>query len=134
MLIREIDMISRIELDFGGLGALDFLNLPFVPKRMYWLIDTPADQIRGRHAHKKLSQCIFVLKGSCELEIRNEFETKVFKLNTDEKLFYLKPGLWRELSNFEPGSVVCVLADEIYDENDYIRNFDEYLEWVKNES
>jgi len=132
MYSREIDAISRIDLDFGALGSLDFAALPFPPKRIYWLTDTAIGQIRGRHAHKNLSQCFLVIKGSCDLRIRSEFETFEFHLTTDSRIIYIKPGLWRELYNFEEGTVVCVVADDSYDEDDYIRDFDDYLMWCKN--
>jgi hypothetical protein len=133
MFFREIEAISRVTLESGTLGSLDFSALPFEPKRIYWLTDTGLEQVRGRHAHKKLSQCIFLMKGSCELRIQDELGAKEFHLTTDSQLVYIKPGLWRELKNFTEGTVVCVLADKSYDEEDYIRNFDEYLVWIKNE-
>lgn len=133
MFFREIEAIKRVGLESGTLGSLDFSGLPFEPKRIYWLTDTGLGQVRGRHAHKKLSQCIFVVKGRCDLRIQDELGVKEFQLTIDSKLVYLKPGLWRELNNFTEGTVVCVLADESFDEDDYIRDFDEYLMWAKYE-
>lgn len=132
MYFREFDGINRINLDAGALGSLDFAAIPFLPKRIYWLTDVENGQIRGRHAHKNLSQCFFVMKGSCDLLIRNEIEKFEIHLTADSKLIYIKPGLWRELYNFVDGTVICVIADDIYDEGDYIRDFDDYLAWCKN--
>ena len=134
MFIGEIEAINRARMDFGALGAIDFSLLPFTPQRIYWLTDTKSGQTRGRHAHKNLSQCIFVMQGECDLRVQNSSTVTVLHLTVNSNLIYLKPGMWRELYNFSEGTVVCVLADAKYDEEDYIRNFDEYIAWVRNEN
>ena len=121
MFIGEIEAINRARMDFGALGAIDFSLLPFTPQRIYWLTDTKSGQTRG-------------MQGECDLRVQNSSTVTVLHLTVNSNLIYLKPGMWRELYNFSEGTVVCVLADAKYDEEDYIRNFDEYIAWVRNEN
>jgi len=113
----------------GKLGVIEFNSLPFVPKRLYWLAEVPDASERGHHAHKKLSQMIYVIAGSVELVIRKGLEQQTLHLDPASPALILSPGLWREIRNFRLGSIVLVLCDDVYKEDDYIRNYSDYLDW-----
>ena len=113
----------------GKLGVIEFDSLPFEPKRLYWLAEVPVEAERGHHAHKKLSQVIYTLAGSVELVIFKGTDRETHHLDPTSPAMYLPPGLWRELRNFQSGSLVLVLCDDIYKEDDYIRNYSDYLDW-----
>lgn len=113
----------------GSLGIIEFSTLDFVPARIYWLANVPFGSERGHHAHKALTQLFCVLTGSVDVEVSEGKMKKTFSLDQDSPALTLKPGLWRELKNFSNTACVLVLCDKPYDESDYIRNYEEYLEW-----
>ena len=103
----------------GQLVALEeFKDIPFEIKRVYYMYDTAEGVTRGYHAHKCLQQILICIHGSCKIRLDNGKEKKVVPL---EKPY---EGLY-------PDAVLMVLASELYDESDYIRNYDEFLEFVK---
>ena len=112
-------------------GNLTFIeeqkHIPFEIKRAYYLYDVPAGSERGGHAHKALHQLIIALSGSFDVEIDDGDTKKVFTLNRPYKGLYVCPGIWRELTNFSSGSVCLVLASNLYSEDDYYRDYDEFL-------
>ncbi|MGB0869056.1 MAG: sugar 3,4-ketoisomerase [Flavobacteriales bacterium] len=114
-------------------GNLTFIqqneHIPFPVKRIYYLYDIPGGEERGAHGHKDLHQLIVAASGSFEVVLTDGKETKTFYLNRPYEGLLLKPGLWRELKNFSSGSVCLVLASEYYSETDYIRDYQEYLEY-----
>jgi hypothetical protein len=116
-------------LPVASLGIVEFSTLDFVPARMYWLFNVPSGHERGNHAHKTLNQLLIVVSGSVEIEIFEGATNKTFNLDQSSPALRLKPGLWRVLRNFSENASVVVLCDQAYDENDYIRDFDSYLEW-----
>ena len=101
----------------------------FMPLRTYFLYDVPARAERGGHAHKKLRQILVALSGSFEVILDDGQNQVVVQLNQPTQGLSLPPGLWRELRNFSGGSICLVLASEEYDEDDYIRNYDEFKCW-----
>jgi len=105
-------------------------NIPFDVKRVYYIYDTQNEIIRGKHAHRKLQQIIFCPKGSCDFILDDGKERTIVRLDTPHKGLYIKSNLWREFTNFSKDCVVMVLASEHYDESDYIRNYDDFLELV----
>lgn len=105
-------------------------NIPFDVKRVYYIYDTQNEVIRGKHAHRKLQQIIFCPKGSCDFILDDGKERTVVRLDSPHKGLYIKSNLWREFTNFSKDCVVMVLASEHYDESDYIRNYDDFLELV----
>jgi len=119
-----------------GLGALVIIEgprlIPFEVKRVYFVVNTPFNVVRGRHAHKTLRQVIFCPCGSCDFTLDDGLGKTAIRLNDPAKGLYLKPGLWREFTNFSPDCVVMVLASDIYDEADYIRDYGEFLNYVGN--
>lgn len=113
-------------------GNLTFIEgsglIPFDIKRVYYLYDVPAGSDRGSHAHHSLQQFIIAVSGSFDVVLRDGKNEKRYHLNRPYKGLYICPMRWRSIDNFSSGSVCLVLASEHYDENDYIRNYDEFVE------
>ena len=113
----------------GNLGVVEEgAQLPFSPKRFYYITDVPPEAERGRHAHKRLHQFIFALAGSVDLGLDDGRETADIHLRDNYEGYYLCPMIWRVLRNFTPGAVVGVLASDTYDESDYIRSYEAFRE------
>jgi len=104
-------------------------GIGFVPKRVYYLYDIPAASERGGHAHKELQQVIVALSGSFEIVLNDGWSQSTVTLNQPTKGLSLPPGLWRELKEFSGGAICLVLASSEYDEGDYIRDEEEFLNW-----
>lgn len=102
-------------------------NIPFPIKRVYFMYDTQKDVHRGLHAHKKLQQVLFCVSGACTIRLDDGREKVEVKLNRPEKGLYIGPGIWREMYDFQAGTVLMVLASEYYNESDYIRDYQEFL-------
>ena len=106
-------------------------EIPFEIKRVYYLFDTLPNVRRGFHAHKELKQILICVNGSCKIHLDDGFETKEIVLDSPCKGLYIESDIWREMYDFSDGSVLVVLASEIYDEADYIRNYDKFFEYVR---
>ncbi len=106
-------------------------TLPFNVKRVYYLYDVPGGESRGAHAHKKLEQLIIAASGSFTVTLDDGKCKRSFFLNHPYKGLYVKPGLWRDLNDFSSGAVCLVLASEMYQKEDYIRDYDEFLKFVQ---
>lgn len=102
------------------------IESPFAIKRVYYLYDVPGGESRGAHAHKELEQLIIAASGSFDVTIDDGVNKKTFSLNRPYFGLHLKPGMWRELSNFSSGSICLVLASLLYAESDYIRDYEEF--------
>jgi hypothetical protein len=103
------------------------IEAPFAIKRVYYLYDVPGGESRGAHAHRELEQLIIAASGSFDVTIDDGKNKKTVSLNRPNYGLHLKPGMWRELSNFSSGSICLVLASLLYDEADYIRDYNEFL-------
>jgi dTDP-4-dehydrorhamnose 3,5-epimerase-like enzyme len=116
-------------------GNLTFIegnrHIPFEIKRVYYLYDIPAGESRGGHAHKSLQQFMIAISGSFDAILDDGFERKVFHLNRPYCGLYIPPLIWRELNNFSSGAVCLVLASDFYNEEDYIRNYNEFKRIVQ---
>ena len=115
----------------GNLGFVQNGFLPFDFKRVYYLFDVPSNSFRGGHSHVNQQETLIALSGSFEVVLHDGFEKKSFLLNKPNVGLYIPTGIWRELQNFSSGSVCLVLAEDVFDEADYIRNFDEFLKSKK---
>jgi len=102
------------------------IDIPFDVKRVYYLYDVPGGESRGAHAHKELEQLIIAASGSFDVTIDDGENKKTVSLNRPYFGLHLKPGMWRELSNFSSGSICLVLASLLYAESDYIRDYEEF--------
>jgi hypothetical protein len=109
--------------------------IPFSVKRVYYLYDVPAGAERGGHAHKCLFQLIVAVSGSFEVILYDGHQKRTIKLNRPFYGLIVVPGIWREIINFSSGSNCLVLASDLYNEKDYIRIYDEFLNYkTMNES
>lgn len=119
-------------------GNLTFIeggeHIPFDIQRVYYLYDVPGGSERGGHAHRNLEQLIIAMSGSFDVVLDDGFEKKRFHLNRSYYGLYVNTMVWRELDNFSSGSVSMVLASNKYTEDDYIRDYPEFLRNVKNSS
>jgi len=106
-------------------------SVPFDVKRAYYLYDIPGGESRGGHAHKELRQLIVAVSGSFDVVISDGLIKRTITLNRPYQGLLVVPGIWRELENFSSGAVCLVLASEKYDENDYLRNYEEFQNYIK---
>ena len=100
-------------------------------KRIYYLYDIPGGEARGGHAHYELEQYVIAASGSFDVILDDGKNRKIVTLNRPNLALHIVPGLWRELDNFSSGSISLVLASLIYDEKDYIRDYNEFLNFKK---
>lgn len=127
---------SMVELDKhhsdrkGNLTVVENgITLPFDVKRVYYLYDIPGGESRGSHAHKELEQLIVAASGSFKVTLDDGKVKRTFFLNRPYQGLYVKPGMWRDLEDFSSGAVCMVLASEVYQAEDYIRDYDEFLKF-----
>jgi hypothetical protein len=116
-------------------GNLTFIeesrHIPFEIRRVYYLYDVPGGEERAGHAHKRLQQFIIAASGSFDVILDDGFERRRFHLNRSYYGLYISPTVWRELDNFSSGSVCLALASELYDEEDYIRDYETFKKLVR---
>ncbi|WP_418513871.1 sugar 3,4-ketoisomerase [Corallibacter sp.] len=125
----EIIEIPKIEDPRGNLAVIEKDVLPYQVKRVYYLYDVPSGAYRGGHAHKKLYQALIALSGSFDVVLDDGAEKQKITLNTPNKGLFIPTGIWRELENFSSGAVCLVLASEVFDEDDYIRDYKQFLDF-----
>ncbi len=133
--IKNIDIIEipKITDPRGNLAIIEKEVLPFAIKRVYYLYDVPSTSFRGGHAHKEQKEFLIALSGSFEVSLTDGKQKQTVTLNKPNVGLLIGVGIWRELENFSSGAVCLVIASDEYDENDYIRNYDEFIEY-KNQS
>lgn len=118
----------------GMLVALEECrDIPFEIKRVYYLYDTEEGVRRGFHAHKSLEQILVCIHGSCKILLDNGHEKKVVPLERPYEGLYIANDIWREMYDFSPDAVLLVLASDFYREEDYIRDYDEFLKSINHE-
>ena len=117
--------------DRGSLISIEqSKNIPFNIKRVYYIFGTKKNIRRGFHAHKNLKQVAICISGSCEFLLDNGKTKKTILLNSPDKGLLINDMIWREMYNFSNNCTLIVLANEYYNESDYIRNYDEFLKMV----
>ena len=104
-------------------------TLPFDVKRVYYLYDVPGGESRGAHAHRDLEQFIVAASGSFKVTLDDGNCKRSFFLNRPYQGLYVKPGMWRDLDDFSSGAVCMVLASDVYKKEDYIRDYNEFIEF-----
>ena len=117
--------------DRGMLVALEeYKDIPFEIKRVDYMYDTKKDVHRGFHAHKSLEQILICIHGSCKVLLDNGTEKKIVSLEKPYEGLYIANNMWREMYDFSEDAVLMVLASEYYKEEDYIRDYNEFLRMV----
>lgn len=116
----------------GQLIALEERKeIPFSIKRVYYMYGVGKDIRRGYHSHKALEQVLICIHGSCKIFLDNGSEKTTVTLDKPDEGLYISHNMWREMFDFSPDAVLLVLASELYDENDYIRDYNQFLTYVK---
>ena len=105
------------------------LTVPVDVKRVYYLYDVPGGESRGSHAHRELSQLIVAASGSFRVVLDDGSVKRSFILNRPYQGLLVKPGIWRDLDDFSSGAVCMVLASEVYQPEDYIRDYEEFINY-----
>lgn len=112
--------------------AEQFKHVPFKIERVYWIYDVPGGEARGGHAYKENQEFIIALSGSFDVVLDNGIEKKTYSLNRSYHGLYVPKGMWREMNNFSTNSLALVLSSTSYNENDYIRDYEQFRTY-KNE-
>jgi len=105
-------------------------HIPFKIRRVYWIYDVPGGEVRGGHAFKKQQEFIVALSGSFDVMIDNGKEKSTHSLNRSYYGLYIPAGYWRQMKNFSTNSLALVLSSTLFSEEDYIRDYDEYLRYI----
>ncbi|MCC3584929.1 MULTISPECIES: FdtA/QdtA family cupin domain-containing protein [unclassified Microcoleus] len=115
-------------------GNLTFVeanrHIPFDIKRVYYLYDVPGGSERAGHGHKQLQQLFIAMSGSFDILLDDGHEKKKYHMNRSYNGLYVCPMIWRDLDNFSSGAVCMVLASDYYDESDYYREYQDFIEAV----
>ncbi len=128
----EIIELPKIADPRGNLTVSEQMkNIPFDITRVYWTYDIPAGESRGGHAHRTCEEFIVAVSGSFDVTLDNGKEKKVFHLNHPYQGLYVGTGVWRTLDDFSSSAVCLVLASELFDEEEYIYDYNEFKEFVK---
>jgi dTDP-4-dehydrorhamnose 3,5-epimerase-like enzyme len=124
--------LPKIENPAGSITVIEGVKeIPFNIKRIYYLYDVPGGASRGGHAHKHLHQLIIAASGSYDIILDDGKIKRTILLNRPYYGLLMPPGIWRDLSNFSSGAICIVLASDVYKEQDYIRDYDDFLNFKK---
>lgn len=122
----EIIEIPKIEDIRGNIAVIENEVIPFEIKRVYYLFDVPSSAKRGGHSHINQLELLLPLSGSFDVVLNDGNETQTITLNKPDKGLLIKSNIWRELENFSSGAVCLVIASGVFDEEDYIRDFEKF--------
>jgi dTDP-4-dehydrorhamnose 3,5-epimerase-like enzyme len=132
--IRLLNLPKVLD-DRGNLSFFENSNqVPFDIKRVYWIYDVPGGEQRGGHAYKELQEFIVALSGSFDVILHDGREEKRFTLNRSYYGLYVPSMIWRHIENFSTNSLALIAANNNYNQEDYIRNFDEFIQIKANAS
>ena len=123
----KIVNIPKIEDPRGNLSVIEKEVVPFEIKRVYYLYDVPAGAERGGHSHKEQQEFLIALSGSFDVILNDGKVEKSVTLNKPFEGLLITNGIWRELKNFSSGAVCLVVASDVFEESDYIREFEDFL-------
>ena len=115
----------------GNIAVVENDVAPFEIKRVYYLFDVPSSASRGGHAHKNLQQLLIPLSGSFDVILKDGKETQIVTLNKPDRGLLIRSNVWRELDNFSSGAVCLSISSGEFDEEDYIRDYGDFLEYKK---
>lgn len=131
MSLGKIIELPRITDPRGNLTVAEAnKNIPFDIKRVYWLYDVPGGECRGGHAHKQIKEILIAVSGSFHVTLDNGKEKQTFLLNHPYQGLLIDTKTWRTLDDFSSGAVCVVLASDFYDENDYIYDYNNFLQYI----
>ena len=135
MTIEDVKLVDlpkysdpRGNLSFAQQGS----QIPFNIKRTYWIYDVPGGEHRGGHAYRETKEFIIALSGAFDVVVDDGENQKTFKLNRSYNGLYIPNGLWREMRNFSTNSLALEFASTTYSKDDYIRDYNEFLELKEN--
>ena len=133
MRINNIQLLKfpTVEDTRGNLSFIQNDILPFEFKRIYYLFDVPSNAFRGGHSHINQHEILIALSGSFEVVLDDGLEKKIILLNKPNVGLHICTGIWRELQNFSSGAVCLVVASDVFEESDYIRDYKEFLDSKK---
>lgn len=126
----KLGLMSNALDERGKLVSLEFSDHEM--KRFYYIKSDPQSGKRGDHAHKFLTQIMFSLQGTWNVRLTRQGESKDYQLLEDSNYLLIPAGYWRVFESLTQNAILGVIASEVYDESDYIRNFQEFEEWEKN--
>lgn len=126
MNIKHLEL-PKIENALGNIAVIEKDTLPFAVKRVYYLYDIPSSAKRGGHAHLNLQQVLIAISGSFDVVLDDGSRRQTITLNKPDRGLLITTKIWRELENFSSGAVCLVLASEEFSEDDYIRDYDDFL-------
>ncbi len=123
--------LPKFEDPRGNLSFIEeFKQIPFKIERVYWIYDVPGGQTRGGHAFKEQEELIIALSGSFDVLVDNGQTKQTFSLNRSYYGLYVPQGIWRQMQNFSTNSLALVLSSTVFDEADYIRQYDNFVKYV----
>lgn len=129
----QIINLPKIEDPRGNLSFIEEENhIPFKIKRVYWIYDVPGGQVRGGHAFKSQKEFIVALSGSLDVVVSNGKKEQTYHLNRSYYGLYIPNGLWRQMKNFSTNALALVLSSTEYSEEDYIRDFETFKQYLNN--
>lgn len=123
----KILAIPKIEDPRGNLSVIEHNVIPFEIKRVYYLYDVPSGAERGGHSHREQHEFLVALSGSFDVILNDGNHQKTVTLNKPFEGLLITNGIWRELKNFSSGAVCLVIASDVFSEEDYIREFEDFL-------
>lgn len=127
----KIIQLSKIADPRGNLSVIEELkDIPFKIERTFWIYDVPGGETRGGHAYKETQEFIVALSGSFDVVLDDGKEKKTFSLNRSYNGLYVPKGMWREMENFSTNSLALVLSSTKYDKDDYIRDYEQFLQFA----
>lgn len=132
MLYEKVKFNQHLN-EFGKLVAIENnKEIPFEIKRIYYVIPSKSNVVRGKHAHKKLQQVAICVSGSCDFMFDDGKNKETVRLSQPNEGVLIKDMIWHEFSNFSKDCLVLVLASDFYTEDDYIRNYSDFLNLISN--
>lgn len=130
MNIEKVNLVSHGDSRGQLIAIEEYDEIPFKIKRVYYIYDTNSDVTRGCHAHRTLKQLLVCVSGNCKIRLDDGKESQIVLLDKPNEGILICDTIWREMFDFSKDAVLLVLASDIYDEKDYIRDYQEFLKYV----